>query len=55
MGVGFDVFLRYVKFAIELKMSFGLVDLKVEDPDIYIRCADYFKSRTFMLSFTFEG
>lgn len=54
MGVGFDVFLRYVKFAIELKMNFGLIDLKVEDPDIYIRCADYFKSRTFMLSFTFE-
>lgn len=55
MGVGFDVFLQYVKFAIELKMTFGTVDLKVEDPDIYIRCADYFKSRTFLLCFTFEG
>ena len=55
MGVGFDVFLRYVKFAIEFKMAFGLVDLKVEDPDIYIRSFDNLKSRTFMLSFTFEG
>ena len=55
MGVGFDVFLRYVKFAIEFKMAFGLFDLKVEDPDIYIRSFDNLKSRTFMLSFTFEG
>jgi len=55
MGVGFDVFLRYVKFAIELKMAFGLLDLKVEDPDIYIRSFDNLSTRTFMLSFTFEG
>lgn len=55
MGVGFDVFLRYVKFAIELKMNFGLLDLKVEDPDIYIRSFDYLRTRTFMFSFTFEG
>lgn len=55
MGVGFDVFLRYVKFAVELKMAFGMLDLKVQDPDIYIRSFDNLKSRTFMLSFTFEG
>ena len=53
--MGFDVFLYYVKFAIELKMTFGLVDLKVEDPDVYIRSFDNLSSRTFMLSFTFEG
>ena len=55
MGMGFDVFLRYVKFAIELRMTFGLLDLKVEDPDIYIRSFNNLSSRTFMLSFTFEG
>jgi hypothetical protein len=55
MGVGFDVFLRYVKFAIEFKMNLGLLDLKVEDPDIYIRSFNNLSSRTFMLSFTFEG
>lgn len=55
MGVGFDVFLPYVKFAIELKMAFGLIDLKVDDPDIYIRAFDNLYSRTFLLSFTFEG
>lgn len=55
MGLGFDVFLRYVKFAIDLKMTFGLVDLRVEDPDVYIQAFDYLNSRTLMLSFTFEG
>ena len=55
MGLGFDFFLRYVKFAIELKMNFGLLDLKVPDEDIYIRSMDYMRTRTFMLSFTFEG
>ena len=55
MGVGFDFFLRYVKFAIELKMTFGMLNLKVEDPDLYIRSFDNLSSRTFMLSFTFEG
>ena len=55
MGVGFDVFLPYVKFAIEFKMNFGFLDLKVEDPEIYIRAFDYLRTRTFMLSFTFEG
>ena len=51
----FDVFLRYVKFAIEFKMNFGLLDLKVEDQDVYIRSFDNLSTRTFMLSFTFEG
>ncbi len=54
-GVGFDFFLRYVKFAIELKMAFGLVDLRVEDNDYYTQSVTELISRTFMLSFTFEG
>ncbi|MBO4600015.1 MAG: PorT family protein [Bacteroidales bacterium] len=55
MGVGFDFFLHYVKFAIEMKMAFGLTDLKVEDDDLYTRSTTDLHSRTFMLSFTFEG
>lgn len=54
-GVGFDFFLRYVKFAIEFKMAFGLLDLKVQDDDYYTQSTDDLHSRTFMLSFTFEG
>ena len=55
LGLGFDFFLRYVKFAVELKMNFGLLDLEVPDTDIYIRSMDQMKSRTVMISFTFEG
>ena len=55
MGMGFDVFLKYVKFAIDLKMSFGVLDLKVSDNEAYTQSFDYLHSRTFMLSFTFEG
>ncbi len=54
-GVGFDVFLFYVKFAIELKMAFGLMDLHVPDNDVYAQSVNGLYSRTFMLSFTFEG
>lgn len=53
-GVGFDFFLRYVKFAIEFKMAFGLTDLKVQDDDFYTQSTKDLHSRTFMLSFTFE-
>ncbi|MBP5542204.1 MAG: PorT family protein [Bacteroidales bacterium] len=55
MGVGIDFFLRYVKFAIEMKMSFGIPDLRVVDDDLYTQSVVYLRSRTFMLSFTFEG
>mgnify|MGYP002732225401 CR=1 FL=1 len=54
-GVGFDFYLRYVKFAIELKMAFGLTDLKIEDDNLVTRSYDNLNSRTFMLGFTFEG
>lgn len=55
LGVGFDVFLRYVKFAIEFKMNLGLLDLKVDDTDIYTRSYNNLSTRTYMISFTFEG
>lgn len=54
-GIGFDFYMRYVKFAIELKMSFGISDLKIEDDDLYTRSIDFINTRTFMLGFTFEG
>jgi hypothetical protein len=55
MGVGFDFFLPYVKFAIELKTAFGITDLMVKDDDLYTRSTTDLRSRTFMLSFTFKG
>ncbi|MDY5969159.1 MAG: outer membrane beta-barrel protein, partial [Bacteroidales bacterium] len=55
-GIGFDFYLRYVKFAIELKMAFGIVDLRIDDDDdLYTQSYDFLHSRTFILGFTFEG
>lgn len=54
-GIGFDFFLKYVKFAIELKAGFGLLDLRVPSDDYYTVSIDKMKSRTFTVSFTFEG
>lgn len=54
-GIGFDFFLRYVKFAIEMKMSFGFSDLKIPDDDLYTRSVDFINTRTFTLGFIFEG
>ena len=54
-GLGFDFYMRYVKFAIEFKMCFGITDLKIEDDDLYTRSVDFINTRTFMLGFIFEG
>ena len=54
-GIGFDFYMRYVKFAIEMKMTFGLSDLKIPDDDLFTRSMDFINTRTFMLGFTFEG
>lgn len=54
-GVGFDFFMRYVKFAIELKMGFGMLDLKIDNEDLYDRSFDFINTRTFMVGFIFQG
>ena len=53
--MGFDFYMRYVKFAIELKVSFGIPDLRVEDDDLYTRSVEALRTRTFIIGFTFEG
>lgn len=54
-GLGFDFYLRYVKFAIELKMAFGLLDLRIPDDDLYTQSYNFLHSRTLIVGFTFEG
>ena len=55
LGAGMDFFLTYVKFAIEFKMHFGVLNMKVSDDDLYTLSTDKLTSRTYMLCFTFEG
>lgn len=53
-GVGFDFYCTYFKFSTELKMSFGLRNLLIEDPDIHATTINSLKSKILMISFTFE-
>jgi hypothetical protein len=54
-GTGFDFFLPYFKFGIELRMSYGLRNLLVPENTIYTNSIKYLHSKIFSLSFTFEG
>jgi hypothetical protein len=55
IGTGFDFFLTYFKFGIELKMAYGLRDLLQREGNIYTNPIKRLGSKVFQLSFTFEG
>jgi hypothetical protein len=55
IGTGFDFYLTYFKFGIELKMSYGLLDLLQREGNIYTNPIKRLGSKVFQLSFTFEG
>jgi hypothetical protein len=55
LGTGFDFFLPYFKFGIELRMSYGLRNLLVPENTIYTNSIKRLNSKIFQLSFTFEG
>jgi len=54
LGVGFDFYLEYFKFATELKMTYGIRDLLVRDKTIYTAPIDRLNSKSLMISFLFE-
>ena len=54
LGVGFDFYLEYFKFATELKMSYGIKDLLIRDQTIYTDPFDRLTSKSLMISFLFE-
>ncbi len=56
MGVGFDYYFYYFKFALEVKASFGIGELKrrVAGRDIFYDPIDRLNSKTIMVSFLFE-
>jgi hypothetical protein len=55
VGVGFDFFLEYFKFSPELKMSYGLNNIAVNDETMFSDPITSLKSKIFTLSFNFEG
>ena len=54
LGVGFDFYSQYFKFSPELKFSFGLRDLTVQENTIYTVGLDRVSSRAIYISFLFE-
>jgi hypothetical protein len=55
IGTGFDFYTEYFKFGIELKMSYGFLDLLKREDNIYTNPVKRLGSKVFQLSFTFEG
>jgi hypothetical protein len=55
LGFGFDFYLQYFKFGIELKTSFALNDVLVHSYNtIYTSVIDKFRSQVFYINLTFE-
>ncbi|MCH2213952.1 MAG: PorT family protein [Flavobacteriales bacterium] len=54
-GGGMDFFLPYFKFGIELKMGVGIPNILVPEDTQFSAPLQGLRSRTFMVSFTFEG
>ncbi|MBK9147665.1 MAG: PorT family protein [Flavobacteriales bacterium] len=54
-GGGVDMFLPYFKFGIELKASFGIPNLLIDDDTRFSRPIESIRSKAWVLTFTFEG
>ena len=55
VGGGVDMFLPYFKFGIELKTSLGFPNLLIDDDTRFSRPIESLKSKSWVLTFTFEG
>lgn len=53
-GVGFDFYNPWFKFGIEIKMSYGLMDMLKRDETIYTQGIEKLSSKIFQIGFTFE-
>jgi len=54
LGVGFDFYLEYFKFGIEIKMAYGLNDVIYREPNMFNDVVKKINSKIFYLTFTFE-
>lgn len=54
IGFGLDFYSQYFKFTPEIKMSYGLSNLLVQENNIYTAGLNALQSKAFYLSFTFE-
>lgn len=54
IGAGFDFYTGYFKLGVEIKMSYGLLDVAKEEAYVYTTSFDHLRNKCFQLSFTFE-
>lgn len=54
VGAGFDFYTGYFKLGIELKMSYGLLNVAKDENFMYSNSFESLRNKTFQLSFTFE-
>jgi Outer membrane protein beta-barrel domain len=54
-GGGFDFFLPYFKFSLELKTAFGMQNLIIQENNIYTSPIESLRTRSFVFSLCFEG
>ena len=54
IGAGFDFYTGFFKLGVELKMSYGLLNVKKDVPSFYNDGFENLRNKTFQLSFTFE-
>jgi hypothetical protein len=55
VGGGFDFWLEYFKFGIELKLSKGLRNVLIQDDSFYLKPLESLKQQVWWFSLTFEG
>ncbi len=54
-GAGIEFFLPYFKFAVELKASFGLKNVLINDNTLFSNSLEKLNSKVVLICFTFEG
>ena len=55
VGAGIDIFLPFFKLAIQAKTEHGLRNVLIPDDSNYANPLDFLRTRSFVLSFCFEG
>lgn len=55
VGAGADFFLPFFKFTVEMKTEFGLRNVLIQDDTPFSAAFDELRTRSFIISFTFEG
>ena len=55
VGAGADFFLPFFKFTVEMKTEFGIRNVLIQDDTPFSAAFDQLRTRSFIISFTFEG